>query len=203
MPDPISWEFAWPYLTAAFAGGYLLGAIPFGLVLTRLAGLGMMQVVSYAIAMYAGAFQGMDPEIQEFFRLIRLEKTPSAEVVVAGSEVTYTYEVFNTGSADLENLVVEDDRGLDAVNGLSVTVNAGEVVGIAGVSGNGQRELAQGIVAHRDALAELEAGRSGVRHYGPAGETTPVRAWSTMIVRDGAPSMASCAPGCIGYNRSI
>ena len=28
-------------------------------------------------------------------------------------------------------------------------------------------------VAHRDALAELEAGRSGVRHYGPAGETTP------------------------------
>ncbi|MEO6653504.1 MAG: XdhC/CoxI family protein [Ilumatobacteraceae bacterium] len=28
-------------------------------------------------------------------------------------------------------------------------------------------------VANRDALAELEAGRSGVRHYGPAGETTP------------------------------
>ncbi len=40
MPDPISWEFAWPYLLAALAGGYLLGAIPFGLVLTRLAGLG-------------------------------------------------------------------------------------------------------------------------------------------------------------------
>ena len=40
MPDPISWEFAWPYLTAALAGGYLAGSIPFGLVLTRLAGLG-------------------------------------------------------------------------------------------------------------------------------------------------------------------
>jgi len=40
MPDPISWEFAWPYLVAALAGGYLLGSIPFGLVLTRLAGLG-------------------------------------------------------------------------------------------------------------------------------------------------------------------
>jgi len=37
---PISWEFAWPYLLAALAGGYLLGAIPFGLILTRLAGLG-------------------------------------------------------------------------------------------------------------------------------------------------------------------
>ena len=40
MPDPISWEFAWPYLLAAFAGGYFLGAIPFGLILTKLAGLG-------------------------------------------------------------------------------------------------------------------------------------------------------------------
>ncbi len=40
MSDPISWEFAWPYLLAALAGGYLLGAIPFGLLLTRMAGLG-------------------------------------------------------------------------------------------------------------------------------------------------------------------
>ena len=40
MPDPISWEFAWPYLLMALVGGYLLGSIPFGLVLTRLAGLG-------------------------------------------------------------------------------------------------------------------------------------------------------------------
>jgi simple sugar transport system ATP-binding protein len=46
----------------------------------------------------------------------------------------------------VDNLSVQDDRGLDAVDGLSITVNAGEVVGIAGVSGNGQRELAQGIV---------------------------------------------------------
>ncbi len=40
MPDPISWEFSWPYLAAALFGGYLLGSIPFGLVLTKLAGLG-------------------------------------------------------------------------------------------------------------------------------------------------------------------
>ncbi len=40
MPDPISWEFAGPYLLAAFVGGYLLGSIPFGLLLARLAGLG-------------------------------------------------------------------------------------------------------------------------------------------------------------------
>jgi simple sugar transport system ATP-binding protein len=55
----------------------------------------------------------------------------------------------------VEELVVADERGLDAVNGLSVTVHAGEVVGIAGVSGNGQRELAQGIVG----LMKVKSGR--------------------------------------------
>ncbi len=40
MPDPISWEYAGPYLAAALAGGYLLGSIPFGLLLARLTGLG-------------------------------------------------------------------------------------------------------------------------------------------------------------------
>ncbi len=38
-------------------------------------------------------------------------------------------------------------------------------------------------VARRDALAELEAGRSGVRHYGPAGETTPEDLVDTPVVR--------------------
>ncbi|WP_020593536.1 glycerol-3-phosphate 1-O-acyltransferase PlsY [Kiloniella laminariae] len=40
MPDPISWSHAAPYLIAAFAGSYLLGSVPFGLVITRLFGLG-------------------------------------------------------------------------------------------------------------------------------------------------------------------
>ncbi|WP_022729515.1 glycerol-3-phosphate 1-O-acyltransferase PlsY [Fodinicurvata sediminis] len=40
MPDPISWAYAWPYLLTALACGYLLGSLPFGLLLTRIAGLG-------------------------------------------------------------------------------------------------------------------------------------------------------------------
>ena len=40
MPDPISWEFAAPYLLAAFVVGYIFGSIPFGLVIARIAGLG-------------------------------------------------------------------------------------------------------------------------------------------------------------------
>ena len=37
---PISWEFVWPYMLVALTAGYLLGSIPFGMVLTKLAGLG-------------------------------------------------------------------------------------------------------------------------------------------------------------------
>ena len=40
MPDPINWQLALPSFIAALLGGYLLGSIPFGLVLTKLAGLG-------------------------------------------------------------------------------------------------------------------------------------------------------------------
>jgi glycerol-3-phosphate acyltransferase PlsY len=45
MPNPISWEFAGPYLAAALVGGYLLGAIPFGLLIAHLAGLGDIRKV--------------------------------------------------------------------------------------------------------------------------------------------------------------
>ncbi len=40
MPDPISWVHAAPYFIAALVFGYLLGSIPFGLLLTRFAGMG-------------------------------------------------------------------------------------------------------------------------------------------------------------------
>ena len=40
MIHPIDWAHAWPYLACALALGYAVGAVPFGLLLTRLAGLG-------------------------------------------------------------------------------------------------------------------------------------------------------------------
>lgn len=40
MPDPISWSFDAPYYLAAILLGYGLGSIPFGLILTRLGGMG-------------------------------------------------------------------------------------------------------------------------------------------------------------------
>src|SRR5262244_4625033 len=38
MLRPINWSLALPYYAGAFLFGYLLGSIPFGLILTRLAG---------------------------------------------------------------------------------------------------------------------------------------------------------------------
>jgi len=45
----------------------------------------------------------------------------------------------------VENLLVEDDRDVAAVDGVSCTVREGEVFGIAGVDGNGQSELIDAI----------------------------------------------------------
>ncbi|NNF65778.1 MAG: ABC transporter ATP-binding protein [Acidimicrobiia bacterium] len=50
---------------------------------------------------------------------------------------------------EVADLSVKDDRGLDAVNGVSFTIRSGEVLGVAGVSGNGQRELAYGLAGLR------------------------------------------------------
>ncbi|MDJ0952957.1 MAG: ABC transporter ATP-binding protein [Acidimicrobiia bacterium] len=49
----------------------------------------------------------------------------------------------------VDDLRVAGDRGLEAVQGVSFEVHSGEVLGISGVSGNGQRELAYGIVGLR------------------------------------------------------
>jgi ABC superfamily ATP binding cassette transporter, ABC protein len=54
----------------------------------------------------------------------------------------------------IKDLVVKDSRGIEAVKGLDLTVRHGEVVGIAGVDGNGQSELIQ-------ALSGLRAIESG------------------------------------------
>jgi simple sugar transport system ATP-binding protein len=49
----------------------------------------------------------------------------------------------------VETLHALNDQGLPALRGLSLNVCAGEIVGLAGVAGNGQRELAQVITCLR------------------------------------------------------
>ena len=50
---------------------------------------------------------------------------------------------------EARGLVARGDRGVDALRDVSLTVRAGEVLGVAGVAGNGQRELAEALTGLR------------------------------------------------------
>ena len=54
-----------------------------------------------------------------------------------------------TPALEVRGLEVVGDRGTLAVRGLSLAVRAGEILGVAGVSGNGQRELVEALVGQR------------------------------------------------------
>jgi simple sugar transport system ATP-binding protein len=53
---------------------------------------------------------------------------------------------------DVQDVVAENDKGLIALQNLSLQVRAGEIFGLAGVAGNGQRELAQVITGLRKCI---------------------------------------------------
>ncbi|OUM96592.1 MAG: ABC transporter [Thermobacillus sp. ZCTH02-B1] len=81
---------------------------------------------------------------------------------------------------EVEGLTVEAGRGRTAVRGVSFTVREGEIVGIAGVAGNGQSELAE-------ALAGLQAWSAGtIRVCG--------REWKRASVRTAIESGVSLVP---------
>jgi ABC-type uncharacterized transport system ATPase subunit len=50
---------------------------------------------------------------------------------------------------DVQDVYCDNDKGLPALRGLSLNVRSGEIVGLAGVAGNGQRELSQVISGMR------------------------------------------------------
>jgi len=76
---------------------------------------------------------------------------------------------------EVEDLHVRDERGLEAVKGVSLQVREGEIVAIAGVDGNGQLELVQAIAGVRApesghvSIAEHEVTGRGVRATTEAG----------------------------------
>lgn len=65
------------------------------------------------------------------FKTVKKEATPTDEVL------------------SIENLVVVDYRNIEKVKGLNLNVRKGEIVGIAGIDGNGQSELIEAITGLR------------------------------------------------------
>ncbi len=75
-----------------------------------------------------------------------------AEMMV-GRQVEFKTEKIDANPTDevlsINNLVVTDYRNIDKVKGLNLNVRKGEIVGIAGIDGNGQSELIEAITGLR------------------------------------------------------
>ena len=92
----------------------------------------------------------------------------------------------------VKNLTVKDSRGVTMVDDVSFDVRAGEIVGIAGVAGNGQSELIEAIAGIRRALSgtvEIDGRDRRDRHRRPRRAARP-RAWP-MFRRIGIMSVSS------------
>ncbi|CCE07353.1 putative ABC transporter (ATP-binding protein) [Bradyrhizobium sp. STM 3843] len=84
------------------------------------------------------------------------ELTPDdmARMMIGAEQLTV--QPARTGEAgtirlELDSICARDDAGEIAVSDLSLAVRAGEIVGIAGVSGNGQRQLVEVLAGQREA----------------------------------------------------
>ncbi len=82
-------------------------------------------------------------------------KLSLAEMMV-GRPVTFEYQIAPKAAGEarltLDGVSALSERGDLGLNNLSLTVRGGEIVGVAGVSGNGQRELAQVIAGLRPCI---------------------------------------------------
>ncbi|MDR0567680.1 MAG: ABC transporter ATP-binding protein [Spirochaetaceae bacterium] len=84
--------------------------------------------------------------------------------LMTGHEVALPHNDDKTGAGEpaleITDLCVKSDRGFLALNKLNLTVKAGEIMGLAGVAGNGQKELAEAI----NGLRPVQSG--AIRFFG-------------------------------------
>jgi simple sugar transport system ATP-binding protein len=113
-------------------------------------------------------------------RVADLGPAKLAEMMVGAREIPQAHagRKARSGAATaprlvVSDLLVEDDTGLPAVERFTLDVHPGEIVGIAGVSGNGQRELVEALIGQREPVAgeilvggkPYHATRGEIRHY--------------------------------------
>lgn len=95
---------------------------------------------------FAGSGQVKDLTVADMAEMMMGEKKePTPVNKTNGTEQVPVLEV--------HDLQAKKDNGVDALSGLNLEVRSGEIVGIAGVSGNGQRELVEVLAGQRDATA--------------------------------------------------
>jgi simple sugar transport system ATP-binding protein len=95
---------------------------------------------------FAGAGKVKDLTVADMSRMMLGEQRVVAAVKRAEREV-------GPPALEISNLGADKDNGLPAITNASLTVRSGEIVGIAGVSGNGQRELVEVLGGQRPATA--------------------------------------------------
>jgi simple sugar transport system ATP-binding protein len=93
-----------------------------------------------------------------------------AEMMV-GREVNLTVDRGESHPADvvlrIDKLRVKDDRGSEVVQGVDLEVRAGEILGVAGVAGNGQDELVEAIVGlRRPSAGQIQLAGHDLTHVG-------------------------------------
>jgi simple sugar transport system ATP-binding protein len=93
---------------------------------------------------------------------LQIKDTNSQELarLMVGREVLFQLDKSPHTSGDIvlevQNLQVRDERDLPVVKDVSFQLHSGEILGVAGVDGNGQRELADAIhLRYADANANL------------------------------------------------
>lgn len=102
----------------------------------------------------------------KYINRVKVEETDENRLasMMVGREVSFAVEkeVAQPQEAvlSIEDLHVTDSRGVGAVNGLDLEVRAGEIVGIAGVDGNGQTELLEAITG----LRKVQKGKISLNH---------------------------------------
>ncbi len=102
--------------------------------------------------------------------------TPVREAI-RGAAAAESHSTTSSGAAllDVRELSVNDSRRVRVVDGVTFTIRAGEVLGIAGVEGNGQTELVEAIAGLRDILggsisvSGRDITRAGVKERRDAG----------------------------------
>lgn len=91
----------------------------------------------------------------EFIEKVDVEKVDENELAekMVGRNVSFNVDKEDKESGEIvleiKNLVVKDKRGLDSVKNLNLTLKKGEILGIAGVDGNGQTELIDAITGFK------------------------------------------------------